>query len=330
MEARTGFKPKKAMKQLSFPPALLDDLRQVERLMLERTQTRSAVLGIAGQHLLNSGGKRLRAVLTLLAARLGTYRLEDVIHAAAAVELIHAASLVHDDLVDEAERRRGVITVHSRWDHGVALMVGDYLFALAAGEMALSPDPRVIICFSQAVMTVCEGELSPVMSAMPLEKALEEYFYKIGCKTAALFAAGCKAGIISAEGTAEQIEALGQFGYDLGLAFQIMDDILDFTGDEEILGKPAGSDLRQGVITLPLIYAVEAGGGEKLAAMVDSKDEAEIQWAVDEIRRLGVARAHQEAVITIERALGHLEIFPDSSAQQVLREIAEFVIERDR
>ncbi len=317
------------MKHLDFPPALRDDLRQVEQTLLDRLHSQSAVISVAGRHLLSSGGKRLRAAITLLSAQLGDYTLEKALHAATAVELIHAASLTHDDLIDGAERRRGVVTVHAHWDHGVALMVGDYLFALAAGEMSLAPDPRIITYFSQAVMHICEGELSPVMVATPLETALEQYNAKIGAKTAVLFSAACKAGMTAGGGTQEQIDALGQFGYDLGMAFQIVDDILDFVGDEQTLGKPAGSDLRQGTITLPLIYAVEAGGGERLAAVVDSQDEAEINQAIAQIRASGIKPAQAEARRVIDRALSHLDMFPDSPARQQLGDIAAFVIERN-
>jgi len=318
------------MKQLLLPPDLLADLQQVDRIVLQRVQSHAAVITVAGQHLLNSGGKRLRAALTLVAAQLGTYNLERVLHAATAVEVIHAASLVHDDLVDEAERRRGTVTVHANWDHGVALMVGDYLFAIAAGEMALAPDSRIITYLSEAVMTICEGELAPVMRVTPLETALEQYHYKIGSKTAALFAAACKCGIASGGGSSEQIDALGQFGYDLGLAFQIVDDILDFTGDETVLGKPAGSDLRQGIITLPLIYAVDAGGGADLAAVIDIQDESRIAWAIAEVQRLGIDRAQVEARRLVERALNYLAPFPDSPARRMLGTITEFVLEREQ
>src|SRR5919198_209528 len=236
----------RVMSQLPVPSALFADLEHVDRMIVERVQPRLSVIRVAGQHILTSGGKRIRAALALLASQLGRYDLDRVIHSAAAVELIHAASLVHDDLVDEAERRRGTVTVHTRWDGDVALMVGDYLFALAAAEMALAPDPRIIAYFSHGVMTICEGELSPVMEAAPLDLATEQYLYKIGCKTAALFEAACKAGMVCGGGTQHEIDTLGQFGYQLGLAFQIVDDVLDYTADEATLGKPAGSDLREG------------------------------------------------------------------------------------
>jgi heptaprenyl diphosphate synthase/octaprenyl-diphosphate synthase len=310
--------------------ALLADLERVDQIILERVQPRLAVIRMAGHHILTSGGKRIRAALTLLAAQLGQYDLERVLHSAAAVELIHAASLVHDDLVDQAERRRGAVTVHTRWDGDVALMVGDYFFALAAAEMALAPDPRIIGFFSRGVMTICEGELSPVVNVTPLDVALEQYLYKIGCKTAALFEAGCKAGMICGGGTPEQIEALGRFGYDLGLAFQIVDDVLDYVGDAAMLGKPAGNDLREGTITLPLIYAVDAGGAG-LAEIVDLQppDDERIQFAIDEVRRLGAAdRALADARRYAESALSHLDGFPDSPAKGALAEIARFVVLR--
>ena len=321
------------MSQLPVPAALLPDLEQVDRVIIERVQARSAVIRIAGRYILTAGGKRIRAALALLAAQLGHYNLDTVIHSAAAVELIHAASLVHDDLVDDAERRRGNPTVHKRWDGNVALMVGDYLFALAAAEMALAPDPRIITYFARGVMTICEGELSPVVDVAPLDVAREQYLYKIGCKTAALFEAACKAGMVCGGGTQEQVDALGRFGYALGMAFQIVDDVLDYIGDEATLGKPAGSDVRAGTITLPLIYAVDASNDPALAAIVDALplDEERVAWAIAEVQRLGgTARALEDAHRYVEQALSHLEQFPDSAARHALAEIARFVIERQR
>jgi heptaprenyl diphosphate synthase/octaprenyl-diphosphate synthase len=317
------------MNQLPIPATLLADLLSVDRIVVDRVQPRLAVIKVASQHILTSGGKRIRAALALLSAQLGHYDLDRVVHSAAAVELIHAASLVHDDLVDEAARRRGTITVHTRWDGDVALMVGDYLFALAAAEMALAPDPRIIAYFSHGVMTICEGELSPVMDAAPLETAIEQYLYKIGCKTAALFEAACKAGMVCGNGAQHEIDALGRFGYQLGLAFQIVDDVLDYTADEAMLGKPAGNDLREGTITLPLIYSVAAGAKE-LVELLDTRPIADEQmaWALGEVRRLGAPRAMDDARAVIDRALLHLDEFPDSSAKHALGEIARFVVRR--
>ncbi len=310
---------------------LTEDLQAVEALLLERATSRSELIAAASAHTVRSGGKRLRAALALLAARLGSYQLGRVIHAAAAVELIQAASLVHDDLVDQAARRRGRVTVHARWDNDVALMVGDYFFALAAGEMARSPDRRIISYYAQAVQTIVEGELSPVTAYEPTEQALGQYYYKTGAKTASLFEAACKAGMAAGGGSEAQIAALGQYGFDLGMAFQIVDDVLDFTGDEETLGKPAGNDLRQGTITLPLIFAIARTGSPRLRAVIENgtPSDAQVRAAIAEVMEAGgIDAALDEARRFIGAAVSHLADFPPSPTHSALVELAHFVIER--
>jgi geranylgeranyl pyrophosphate synthase len=311
---------------------ITSDLQAVEQLLLERAASHSELIAAASVHTVRSGGKRLRAALALLAARLGNYQLGRVIHAAAAVELIQAASLVHDDLVDQAARRRGRVTVHARWDNDVALMVGDFFFALAAGEMARSPDSRIITYYAQAVQTIVEGELSPVTVYEPVETSLGQYYYKTGAKTASLFEAACKAGMAAGGGSEAQIAALGRYGFDLGMAFQIVDDVLDFTGDEQTLGKPAGNDLRQGTITLPLIYAISRTGSPRLRDLIDqgSPTEAQVRAAIAEVTAAGgIDAAMGEARRFISEAIGHLAEFPPSPAHTSLVELAHFVGERD-
>jgi len=308
-----------------------DDLTAIEHMLLQRTASSSRFLAEAGLHTVAAGGKRLRAALVLLAARLGHYELARAARPAVAIELLHAASLVHDDLVDHALRRRGRVTVHARWDSHVALMLGDYFFAVSANELAAEPDPRIIRFYADAARTVVEGELRPVTQLEPLDVALAQYRYKIGCKTAALFEAACKAGIAVAGGAPEQIEALGQFGYYLGLAFQIVDDVLDFTGDEVTLGKPAGNDLREGTLTLPLIYAVGQDGSPMLreVARTARPDPADVPQLVAAVLAAGGAeRAMDEARQTAERAMTHLSEFPPSSAMRALRDICDFVLNR--
>jgi heptaprenyl diphosphate synthase len=312
-------------------PELRADLEQVEARMVERSASHSPQIDAAGLHAVSSGGKRLRALLALLAAKLGSYTLERTINAAAAAELIHAASLIHDDLVDGAAQRRGKVTVHTRWGSDVALMVGDYFFALASYEMALAPDSRIIAIYAQAVRTIVEGELSPVLAVEPLEQALEQYLHKTGSKTAALFAAACQAGMLCGRGDEAQVTALGRFGYDLGIAFQIVDDVLDYTGDEQTLGKPAGNDLRQGTITLPLIYAVANGAPSALASVLDEPepDAALVAATIAEVRRWrGIDDAQATAEHYATRARTHLDIFPASPARDALIALTQFVVER--
>jgi heptaprenyl diphosphate synthase/octaprenyl-diphosphate synthase len=211
-------------------------------------------------------------------------------------------------------------------------MVGDYFFALAAAEMSLSPDPRIITFYAQAVQTIVEGELSPVTAVEPLETALGQYFYKTGAKTAALFEAACRAGMAAGSGSDAQIAALGRYGFDVGIAFQIVDDVLDFTGDEGTLGKPAGNDLRQGTITLPLIYALRASDSPRLRAIIEQTqpDNAEVEAAIAEVLAAGGADAAlSEARRYIAQAIGHLSEFPASPAHHALIDLAQFVADRE-
>ncbi|MBC8163683.1 MAG: polyprenyl synthetase family protein [Roseiflexaceae bacterium] len=320
---------------MTFPPIpefIFDDLAQVEQIIRERLEPQSAVLRTARQHLFGAGDKRLRPALTLLCAQLGNYSLERVLHAAAAVELIHLASRVHDDLIDEAERRRGTPTTYNRWSGNVALMVGDYLFALAASEMALAPDPRIIAYFSQGVMTICEGELAPVTTVTPAQTAIDQYLYKIGCKTAALFEAGSKAGVVCGGGAQHEIDLAGRYGYDLGMATQIMEDVFDVAGAPQQPDTLAGGGLRAGVITLPLIYAVADGADPRLAAVIEQEqpDEATIAWACGEIRRVGGdQRARADAQTFAQRAVTRLDGFPPSRARSALTELAVFIGQLD-
>jgi heptaprenyl diphosphate synthase len=312
---------------------LVDDLAAIEQLLLDRTRSRSELLSTSGAYTVAAGGKRLRAAFVLLAARLVQHHFERASHPAVAVELLHAASLIHDDLVDRAGQRRGRTTVHNRWDKDVALMLGDYLFALAANELAHEPDPRIIRFYVSAAQTMVEGELSPVVQLQPMDVALSQYWRKIGSKTAVLFEAACKSGIAVVGGSNEQIEALGSFGYELGLAFQVVDDVLDFVGDEHVLGKPAGNDLREGTLTLPLIYAVDQASDPLLreVALTAHPDRARIPQLLEAVlANDGHIRAMADARMLIDRARSHLMIFPNSPARRALFELCEFVLNRQQ
>jgi len=311
---------------------LSQDVQAVDRAILAKFESRSVLLNIASRYLLDSGGKRIRASLALLAARLGkTYDHNRTMNVATAIEMIHAASLVHDDLIDEADVRRGRATVHSKWGGNVALMVGDYLFALAAGQMAEASDPRIIKIFARGVERICEAELSPVTDVEPLDQALAQYYKKIGGKTAALFECATEAGMIVGGGPLEQVMTLRQFGYDVGLAFQIIDDVLDFTGDVQTLGKPAGHDLKEGTITLPVIYAIAEGARDVVreAAYSYPPSPELVAAAVAEVRRVGgTKQALADAEQLVRQATQRLDIFPDSPVKEGLVDLAEFALRR--
>jgi heptaprenyl diphosphate synthase/octaprenyl-diphosphate synthase len=293
------------------------------------------VLSQPARYILTAGGKRLRAALAFLAARLsGAPIPESAIYAAAAVELIHAASLVHDDLIDQSPHRRGRPTIHEKWHHDVALLAGDYLFALAARAITLTGSVVVMDHISAAATAVCEGEISSVDEVGPLEDALEAYRFKIGRKTAALFEAAGKVGASCGGADEERVSALGRFGYTLGMAFQIVDDVLDYVGEEGKLGKPAGGDLRRGLITLPLIYAVayDDPDGYLQQAVGRFGDSLTPEEFTETLRRVrsssGPERARQDAERYCQEGLRHLSLIPPTPARASLEEIARRMVVR--
>lgn len=329
------------MAQFPLPPALAADLQRVEQIVLERTRSRAAVISVAGARLLGQGNQRPRAALVLMAAQTGAYRRERVLHAAAAVELIHAATQTHDDLIDEGERRRGAPRT-GEWNHGVALMVGDYLFALASGEMALSPDPRVIDYYAQAVKRITEESVAPAPPLSPPELGRARHLERISGTDAALYAAACKAGGACGGAPPEQIEALGHFGHSLGLAMRLGDEIADFAappgavstadavstsgapGDEHL----PGASLRAGAITLPLLCALSSGDSAALAAALDSADPDVQARAIEEVRRHGLGPARAELARLAAQARAALAGVPEGEPRHALAEVVDYAVGR--
>jgi geranylgeranyl pyrophosphate synthase len=312
------------------------DLDVVERTFQERASSGLDVLNLASAHALSAPGKRLRTALTLLSGKLGDYLFEKLLLVSVAFEMVHLATLIHDDIIDHADTRRGIPTVNARWGEGVAILLGDYLFARTAGIIADLNDTRVIRLFSETVATVCEGTILETLSVGQLDLSVEAYFERISRKTACLMAACCKGGAIVSNASAEQADALYNFGLDLGTAFQIVDDVLDYTGSEESVGKPTGNDLRQGVITLPLIYALQAqnnGHSEEIRQLLLAKNSGDdrlnktVHWVAE---GPGIHAALEEADRFAQRARDVLRIFPASKDREVLEELTYFVLERHR
>ncbi len=314
---------------------LQDELTQVDDYMQSLATSPVMTISEPARHVISAGGKRLRALLVLLAAKMNRYDLPQAVAVASAVELIHAASLVHDDLIDQSPRRRGLATVHSKWFRDAALVGGDYLFALSATAIARSGDIRVLECLGRAAVRICEGEISLVQDVAPLGQMLDAYFFKIAGKTAVLFEEGLKAaGVVSGALDAE-IEALGRYGYNLGMAFQITDDVLDYVGDPGLMGKPAGGDLWRRQITLPLIYAAADGMSPTLRATIDRIDDGATPAEVEELlawvqRSEGIERSRQEAHHFCRQAREALRSFSPSTIRDALADIAWLVVEREK
>src|SRR5437660_7684326 len=233
------------------------DLNQVDVTFEERATSGLDILNSASMHALASPGKRLRTALTLLSGKLKSYCFDKLLPLSVAFEMVHLATLIHDDIVDNALTRRGNPTVNAVWGNGIAILLGDYYFAKTDGLIADINDNRIDHLFSDTVATVCEGTIMEMMTAGRIDLTLESYYEKISHKTACLIAACCKGGAIVSQASDEEIALLYEYGMNLGIAFQIIDDFLDYTEDQSTIGKPAGNDLRQGMVTLPLIYALQ-------------------------------------------------------------------------
>lgn len=238
-----------------------EDLGQVNATILGAMRSRAPMIHDIASHLINSGGKRLRPLLTLSSAKLFGYGGEDHVKLAAAVELIHGATLLHDDVVDASALRRGERTANFIWGNKESVLVGDYLFAQAFELMVAAGDLKVLQILSRASGVIAEGEVLQLATQKNLEATFEMYLAVVESKTAALFAAATQAGAIVAGADPRGEEALRSFGRNLGVAFQLVDDALDYAGREQSLGKSVGDDFREGKMTLPVVYAFDRASG---------------------------------------------------------------------
>lgn len=313
------------------------DLDQVDVLFQQRATSGLAILNSASMHALASPGKRLRTALTLLTGKLNTYNFDKLLQLSVAFEMVHLATLIHDDIIDEAATRRGNPTVNALWGDKIGILLGDYYLAKTAGLIADIEDFRIDHLFSDTVATVCEGTILEIMTSGRADLTVETYFDKIKNKTAALIAACSKGGAILSKASDEQVELLHSYGLNLGIAFQIIDDVLDYTEDQSTIGKPAGNDLRQGMVTLPLIFALQDGSANGYQQQVQTMlnggahEEKDILEVVNWVSNsYNIERAMNEASKYAEKAREDLYHFPPSPDRAVLDELIDFVIKRRR
>ena len=313
-----------------------DDLDAVEREFARQVQSQVHVIPEIGNYLLKSGGKRVRPAVLLMAARLCGYTGPRAILNAAVVEFIHTATLVHDDIIDDADVRRGRKAVHSQWGNDVTVLAGDFLY-IKSMAMALTQDTLDIVrLLCDVTLRMIEGELYQLTKNGVVDLSEEEHFDIIRRKTAHLFGGCAQIGGMLGEVGAEKEKALREYGFSLGIMFQLVDDLLDFTGAAEALGKPVGADLRDGKITLPLIHLLEHGGpeaGELIRAVVRDRDVTVEDWA--RIKALlaehrSIDYAYGRAVEFGEAAKRQLRVFAPSPEREALMALADFVLLRDR
>ena len=318
-------------------------LARVEAKMKTVESSLFAPLAGAFVDLIGSGGKRLRPALALMSAQATqTMPVSDgVIALAASVEMLHTATLVHDDVIDGALLRRGAPTLNAVWNRGATVLAGNFMFARAAHFAAETGNMRVIRIFADTLETIVNGELRQLSARNNFRQAKDDYYQRIYAKTASLFCAATEAAAVLAGEDETAIQALRAYGYHLGMAFQITDDVLDFTGNEATLGKPAGSDLRQGTLTLPFFYWLHAHPApdrmihalEEAANLAADGDEGPWQGLVNtvvEAVRSGAAvdAARREALDFLGQARADLAALPDTLHRRAMLELCDFIVQR--
>jgi octaprenyl-diphosphate synthase len=311
------------------------DLEHVNRLIVERMQSPVALIPQLAGHIIASGGKRLRPMLTLGCARLCGYSGTRHLALAAAVEFIHTATLLHDDVVDASDLRRGRDTANSLWGNKPAILVGDFLFSRSFELMVADGSLHILEVLSRASSVIAEGEVLQLMTQNNLKTTEASYLEVIRAKTAELFAAASRIGAVVAERTPEEEDALDRFGRDLGIAFQLVDDMLDFSAKEAQLGKSIGDDFRDGKVTLPILLAFARGDDEQRAfwrRVLEDMDQrsGDLDRAITLVERHGAladtrSRARRHAANAIEA----LSVFPDGPERRALTEAASFATERN-
>ncbi|MBI5876331.1 MAG: polyprenyl synthetase family protein [Chloroflexi bacterium] len=320
------------MNILGILEPLRDDLVLVERKMRGALDVEHPTLAELLTYVIDHGGKRVRPALVITASQFYPVPDQDkVIQAAAAIELLHTASLVHDDLVDNAMLRRGNPTLNTHWGGGTTVLIGDYLLARSAWLASYTRNLRLIEKFSDTLVVIVDGELREVFKAAPIFSR-DDYNHRIYAKTASLFAVSAEAGAMLSQAPDAHIEALRNYGCYVGMAFQIVDDILDFTGKEGTVGKTLGNDLRQNVVTLPLICWHERNPGDERIERIIRRDgdrESLLQAVVRDVAGSpAIEAAFDEARAYVDKAKVVLDGLPESPSKGLMRDLADFVVER--
>ncbi len=308
-----------------------EDIPRIDEALAALRPADFPFLAGALDHVLEAGGKRVRPALALLAGRFGKYDLDLLVPLAASIELLHSATLVHDDVIDAASTRRGRATANALFDNAATVMVGDYMFAHAAELVARTGNIEVIRLFARTLMRMATGELHQDMSAYNYGQSTMEYFNRIAGKTASLFATAAQGGAMIAGLQPEWVDAFATYGENLGMAFQIADDILDFTADEDELGKPAGSDLMHGTLTLPSLLLIERfPQNNPVKRYFAGRQRAEsLRRSLQMIRESDILEeSYRVACDFRDRALAAIEVLPECEPKESMIDVAHWVTQR--
>jgi len=312
------------------------ELQELEQKLKAAIDVDVPILSLLLDYVLESSGKRIRPAITLFAGKLNHYDLDLLLPAASAIEFLHSGSLVHDDVVDNSTKRRGKLTVNSLWGDTNAVLLGDYLFGKAASLVIAIGSVRVTELFSRAVMNIIAGELRHKAAISNQQSAIKEarhnYYRWIGAKTACLFSVAAESGAILGQAPEEAIRALEDYGYNFGMAFQVVDDILDFIGDEAELGKPLGSDLSQGILTLPTILFLERYPEDGVVKeAMGSNDTVNVKLAVERVSQSVIIRGCFDIASDFcHRACQSLKNLPDYPSRSHLIDLAHYAVQRKK
>ncbi len=320
------------MNAVSFIVPVQEDIEEVEALMRAQAQNYHSDLDAALELLISAGGKRIRPALTLWVGRMLDAPHTELISLAAAIEMLHTATLVHDDLIDGSLLRRGMPTLNSRWSPGATVLTGDFVFARAAKLAADTNSVEVMGLFANTLTVIVDGEITQLLGDRCMANR-DQYLRRIYAKTASLFETSARAAALLSQSPQSVSDTLGRFGYDIGMAFQIIDDILDFVSDPSTLGKPVGSDLRQGIITLPaMLYAQAHPTLLEAQALLTGEcleDEDQQNKLIDLIRASdAIQQSHAEAIQYVENALAELKSLPETPERHALEDLAHYIVDR--
>ncbi len=310
-----------------------EDLNKVKEELRSICEVDFPQLSEMLNHIIISGGKGIRPALTLLAGKFYDYNLSRLLPMATAVELMHTATLVHDDAIDNALVRRGKPTINKTWDEDKAVLLGDYLFAKAGEFSTITQSLQVVRLFTQTLGTISSGELNQSFNAFNLKQTRQHYFKRISSKTASLFSLATESGAILSQAPEKSIQTLKNYGYNLGIAFQVVDDILDFVGTEEEMGKPIGLDLAQGTLTLPAMLLLERYPEDNpVKRLFQNKDKQKnIKLAIELVRNSSIVpECYKISSEYCTKACQNLKLLPDNDSRRILTELADYVAQRRR
>lgn len=309
-----------------------EDLNRVRDTLMSISQIDFDWLSEQLSYVVKETGKGIRPALTLLSGKSYKYNLTYLLPMAISVELMHTATLIHDDAIDKALTRRGQATINSIWGDEIAVLMGDYLFAKAGESVADTKTPRVIKLFSQTLGTISSGEISQFRGAFNLDQSHENYLRRIYSKTASLFSLSTQSGAILSKAPEEIVEIMKEYGDNLGIAFQIVDDILDFTSTEEALGKPVGSDLTQGTLTLPAMLLMERYSNDNpVERLFKTGDKNNVAQAIEMVLNSTIVdECYKIASEYCKRACQNLNQLPRTTSRKALHELAEYIVKQGK